>query len=79
MKDLTSCLDSGVYHDQWIQEYGGVYELPTLFGNKAVQIADPKAIAAFWTKDTVVYNQLSANRVFVTEFVSFISFTVARG
>jgi hypothetical protein len=76
IRELIDCLDPGVYHDKWIQEYGTVYEIPTALGGIDIEIGDPKAVAAFCAKDTVVYNQLELNRVFVTEFVSLCnSFT----
>jgi len=46
----------GSIYEQWANEYGLVFGVPTtLGGNKIVLLCDPKAIAHFYAKETWTY------------------------
>lgn len=49
--------DLGVMYGNWEKEYGPVYEIPSSLGSKMLVLADPKAVAHLFAKDTYTYCQ----------------------
>ncbi|KIM68473.1 hypothetical protein SCLCIDRAFT_1209288 [Scleroderma citrinum Foug A] len=64
-KDLVESIDAGSIFEQWAEEYGPVYEVPTtLWGNRIV-LCDPKAIAHYYARETWTYVLLPSTRRFM--------------
>jgi len=49
--------DAGAAYEEWAQEYGPVFTVPSTLGGDRVVLCDPKAIAHFYSKDTWTYIQ----------------------
>lgn len=47
--------DSGVLYEQWSKEYGPVFQVPGVMGQRRTVITDPKALAHFFGKQGVGY------------------------
>ena len=43
-----------IYED-WAEEYGAVYQLPSVLGTARIILCDPKAVAHFYAKETTTY------------------------
>ncbi|KAH7923529.1 cytochrome P450 [Leucogyrophana mollusca] len=63
-KVLNESKDSGALYEQWAQDYGSVYRLPTILGNSRVVLCDPKAIAHFYARESFTYVLTPLNKVF---------------
>jgi hypothetical protein len=68
---LFKSVDERPIFERWREEYGPVFELPVLFGNREVVLMDPKAITTLFTRDTTVYRQKGEAREFMKRTVSF--------
>ncbi|KAG6375256.1 cytochrome P450 [Boletus reticuloceps] len=42
-------------YEAWAEEYGAVYQLPSVLGTTRIILCDPKAIAHFYAKETTTY------------------------
>ncbi|KZO95673.1 cytochrome P450 [Calocera viscosa TUFC12733] len=49
--------DSAAMVEEWVGEYGAVFQIPGSLGSKRVVIADPKAVAHFYAHETFTYQQ----------------------
>jgi hypothetical protein len=67
---LFKSVDERPIFERWREEYGPVFEIPVLFGKRAVVLMDPKAITTFFTRDTTVYRQRGKVREFMRRSVS---------
>ncbi|KAG9309799.1 cytochrome P450 [Chiua virens] len=47
--------DSPEIYEAWAEEYGAVYQLPSVLGTTRIILCDPKAIAHFYAKETTTY------------------------
>jgi hypothetical protein len=71
--ELVRNQDLGKLYKSWIDEYGPVFQVPTVFGRKEVVISDPKALAHFFAKDTYSYRMTPAFAFAFKHFVCFES------
>ncbi|KAH7921980.1 cytochrome P450 [Leucogyrophana mollusca] len=62
-KVLTQSKDPSALYEQWAQDYGSVYRLPTALGNSRVVLCDPKAIAHFYARASFTYVVPPLNKV----------------
>ncbi|KAF9237034.1 cytochrome P450 [Melanogaster broomeanus] len=51
-KDLLESPDAGAMYEAWGEEYGVVYQVPTVLGQSRIILADPRAIAHFYARET---------------------------
>ncbi|KAI6157000.1 cytochrome P450 [Pisolithus tinctorius] len=54
-KELFESPDSGAMFEAWSKEYGVVYEIPMMCGQKRIILCDPKAAAHLLARDTWSY------------------------
>jgi hypothetical protein len=54
-KALLMSPDSGAVYEKWMEEYGGVYEVPLALGGRRIVLCDPKAIAHFYGGEPWTY------------------------
>ncbi|KIK89943.1 hypothetical protein PAXRUDRAFT_685575 [Paxillus rubicundulus Ve08.2h10] len=45
----------GLMYETWAQEYGVVYQVPSTLGQSKIVLADPRAIAHFYARETWTY------------------------
>jgi hypothetical protein len=69
---INNSPDSGEVYERWAEEYGPVFRIPDAMGGSAVVLADPKAIANFFAKETFVYVQTTLMRKLLDEMVSML-------
>lgn len=56
-------------YEQWTGEYGQVFSVPWSFGTSRIVIADPKAVAHFYARETYTYVQNPIGRNAVASLV----------
>ena len=61
--------DSGTLFEEWMDEYGAVYQIPAALGSRRTIICDPRAIAHFYSKETYVYVQTSFAKNIIASMV----------
>ena len=61
--------DIAAIYEAWIEEYGSVFRIPAAFGSNRVILADPKAIAHFYSEETWTYVQTRLSRVAIEGLV----------
>jgi hypothetical protein len=66
--------DPGLRFNDWTGRYGHVYEIKSFLNSKRLVLCDPKAIAHFYARDTVVYGNTPYVRFFLDIFVSIVVF-----
>ena len=54
-KALLMSPDSGAVYEKWVEEYGGVYEVPLALGERRIVLCDPKAVAHFYGGEPWTY------------------------
>ena len=54
-KVILESSDSAALYETWYKEYGAVYEIPLMLGQRRVILCDPKAIAHFFGRDSWSY------------------------
>ena len=69
-KEIWNSNDLGGLYGKWEKTYGPVYEIPSSLGSKILIVGDPKAIAHFWTGDTMKYHTLKFAKTFFRQLVS---------
>ena len=69
-KELFESSDLGVLYGKWEKKYGPVYEIPSSLGSKMLVLADPKAVAHFFARDTSTYHQPEVRKIMNRQFVS---------
>ncbi|KAI0640544.1 cytochrome P450 [Trametes meyenii] len=50
-------------YEQWAEQYGAVFRVPSAFGSTTVILTDPKAVAHFYALETFTYEQTKLARV----------------
>ncbi|KAJ8077591.1 hypothetical protein PM082_002023 [Marasmius tenuissimus] len=65
-KELQTSEDVGKIYENWAEEYGSVYKVPTIFGREKIMILDPKAISHFYSKETFVYVGTPLSKRFIS-------------
>lgn len=70
--EIIKSLDRSIVYEQWANEYGAVYKIPTAMGGTRVVICDPKAMVHIHAKDTYTYIGVPLFRKLMTKFVSLI-------
>jgi hypothetical protein len=69
--DVFKAIDATSLYSAWSNLYGSIFCIPQAFGAKTLVIMDPKAVASIYAKDTNVYRQSNALRIFFKNNVSF--------
>jgi hypothetical protein len=63
-RSIQTHKDPSALYEEWAREYGSAYRVPYPLGSYRVVLADPKALAAFYARETVVYvRNLATKRV----------------
>jgi hypothetical protein len=70
LPDLFKSVDERAIVEGWSEEYGPVFEIPILFGERSVVLMDPKAVTTFFSRDTTIYRQPSIVKTFMDRTVS---------
>ncbi|KAF9239176.1 cytochrome P450 [Melanogaster broomeanus] len=73
-KDLLESPDAGAMYEAWGDEYGIVYQVPTVLGQSRIILADPRAIAHFYARETWTYALTPLDKVLLDRL-----FGVGRG
>jgi hypothetical protein len=66
---LSTQKDAALVYEEWAEQYGAVYRVPTGFGGTKMILCDPKAIQHFYSKETYGYNQNSMSRILIVHLV----------
>ena len=53
--EFFSSPDSPEIYEAWAEQYGAVYQIPSVLGTTRIILCDPKAIAHFYAKETTTY------------------------
>ncbi|KAJ7858741.1 cytochrome P450 [Mycena leptocephala] len=61
--------DAGALYEEWAQQYGSVYAVPSLTGTKRLVFADPKSIAHFFARETFTYVQTPQSSRFLEKVI----------
>ncbi|KAI6107178.1 cytochrome P450 [Pisolithus croceorrhizus] len=64
-KQTMESSDAGAIHEAWAKEYGAAYEVPTTLGGKKIMLADPRALAHYYAKESWTYVQTESQRFFL--------------
>ncbi|KAI6003057.1 cytochrome P450 [Pisolithus albus] len=64
-KQTFESQDSGAIHEAWAKEYGVAYEVPTTLGGKKIMLADPRALAHYYARESWTYIQTESARFFL--------------
>ena len=59
-------------YEKWAETYGPVFQIPAPFGSRKVVLCDPKAVAHFYSLETIVYGRDPVRREQMANFVMFI-------
>jgi len=62
--------DGPEIYEAWAEQYGAVYQVPSVLGTTRIVLCDPKAIAHFYAKETTTY--------ILTPLAKFLSDSVVR-
>lgn len=73
-RDLFEASDLGAIYQAWEKLYGPVYEVPTSLGARMIVLNDPKALAQFFAKDTLTYQQPIFTKLTSRRLVSYCDF-----
>ncbi len=71
-KTLADSDDKVRIYQQWAIQYGHVYRITGIFGSSEIILCDPKAVAHFYSKETLTYVRPAAIRLFISTFVGLI-------
>lgn len=69
MRHTIRAPDSGAVYEEWANEYGAVFLVPHIFGSKKLVLADPKAVAHFFTKETYGYVQTTQSKRLIERLI----------
>ncbi|KAJ7607794.1 cytochrome P450 [Mycena polygramma] len=69
LRHIMKASDSGAIYEEWANEYGPVFAVPHLAGSRKLILADPKAIANFFSKETYTYIQNSQSKRFLERVI----------
>lgn len=54
-KVLLTSPDAGAQYEKWAEEFGGVYEVPSVLGGRKIVLCDPKAVAHLYGGEPWTY------------------------
>ncbi|KAJ6580333.1 cytochrome P450 [Mycena sp. CBHHK59/15] len=57
--------DISVEYEEWANQYGPAYEIPTALGHKWIVLTDPKALLHFYSSERSVYTRTENDRLFI--------------
>ncbi|KAJ6615483.1 cytochrome P450 [Mycena sp. CBHHK59/15] len=57
--------DISVKYEEWANQYGPTYEIPTALGHKRIVLTDPKALLHFYSSERSVYTKTASDRLFI--------------
>lgn len=66
--------DSPEIYEAWAEEYGAVYQVPSVLGTTRIVLCDPKAISHFYAKETTTYILTPLGRFLTTMLVRFLKY-----
>lgn len=66
---LDPQMDDVSLYENWASQYGSVFQIPAPFGSRKVVLCDPKAVAHFYSLETIVYGRDSVRREQMSKFV----------
>ncbi|KAJ6517532.1 cytochrome P450 [Mycena vitilis] len=69
LRHLMKAPDSGAIYEEWANDFGPVFAVPHLAGSRKLMLADPKAIANFFSKETYTYIQNSQSKRFLERVI----------
>lgn len=72
-KVIFGASDPVAVYEAWYKEYGAVYEVPLMLGQRKVILCDPKSIAHFFGRDSWSYVLTPENKITVERTVCAIS------
>jgi hypothetical protein len=72
--DISTSPDSSTLYQEWAKEYGSAYRIPHALWSSRVVLIDPKAVAAFFTRETFVYVRSSDAKRTLERLVSLTVF-----
>jgi hypothetical protein len=61
--------DSGTLYEGWMDEYGAVFQVPTVMGSRRTMLCDPRAIAHVYARETNIYMKNSFAKAFIENIV----------
>jgi hypothetical protein len=76
-REVNLAEDPAILYEQWANEYGPAYWVPRAFGNYKIMLMDPKAIAHFYSKETLGYVQTKPSKMFIEALVSKLGYGCA--
>lgn len=56
-------------YEEWAEEYGPVYSVPSVFGSEKIMLHDPKALLHFYSREGFGYNKMAVSRQFIETLV----------
>ena len=65
MQDLFTGARAQLTLNKWIPQYGKVFSVPWIFGERQVVLCDPKAVGHFYAGDTTVYGNAEMSKQFL--------------
>ncbi|KAL4063873.1 cytochrome P450 [Scleroderma yunnanense] len=68
-KSILESPDSVAVYEAWYKEYGAVYEIPMVLGQRRTILCDPKALAHFFSRDSSSYGLTPATKVALAKSV----------
>jgi hypothetical protein len=70
---LGSQTDVAHIYEEWAEQYGAVFCVPTVLGGTTVMICDPKAIQHCYSRETYGYVQNPMGRAMINDMVFILS------
>ncbi|KAG2364256.1 cytochrome P450 [Suillus spraguei] len=67
--DLLSSKDNAIMYEHWAQEYGVVYMIPSILGQRKIVLSDPRAIAHFYARESWTYVQAPLALILIENMV----------
>ena len=64
--------DSGELYEGWMDQYGPVFQVPTVMGSRRTMLCDPKAISHFYARETSIYRKIEFAKAFLERIVRVI-------
>ena len=61
--------DSSICYEEWMEEYGPVYQVPAVAGSKRTVLCDPKAIAHYYSLEPWTYTHPAISKRLIENLV----------
>jgi hypothetical protein len=68
--EVFLAIDDTAMYEEWARTYGLIFDVPFILGDKSMVIMDPKALAAFLSRDAGAYRQGADFARFMRDAVS---------